>query len=318
MIEPAISNTVETSASSRARSSFRLFGGRPEARCYHIGPVPVLLSSALPGVAADFHELYGTYEVQAPTGNEFEIRVIAKRSARSLRRYYHVVANGESLFAMRNENEILPHVEWAINTMVATRMSQYLQIHASVVARDGRAIICPGRPGQGKTTLAAALLTRGWSYLSDEFALFNPQTQLLEPYPKALCIKAGSFDVLRRMRLPIDVDRVYYKGEKGRVTLLDPLKIRPNIVAGHCRLDMVIFPEVNHSSTPVIANVSRAQTVFELTRCSFNFGKFREPGFNLLADVVEQVGCYRLCCGHLGTTCDLVEAFFSRQSGQET
>lgn len=308
-------NMTDVSDSHRSRVGFCLFGPKPEVRHYRIGPVPVSLASILTGVATDFHELYRAYSIEEPTGNEFAIEVIVKRSARSLRRYYHVVANGESLFAMRSENEVLPHVEWAINTMVATRLSEYLQIHASVVARDGVAIICPGQPGQGKTTLAAALLSRGWSYLSDEFALLDPETRLLEPYPKALCIKAGSFEVLRRLRLPIDTDRVYYKGEKGQVTLLNPLRIRPDVVAGPCRVGMVVFPEINRSTTPVIERVSRAQTVFELTRCAFNFGRFRATGFNLLADVVERAGCYRLRCGHLATTCDLVEAFFTREVG---
>lgn len=279
--------------------------------------MPVCLCSSLSSVADDFHNLYRTYAIQAPTGGEFEIEVVARRSARSLRRYYHVLADGQSLFAVRNENEVLPHVEWAINTLVATRMSEYLQVHASVVARGGAAIVCPGGPGQGKTTLAAALLTRGWSYLSDEFALFDPDTQLLEPYPKALCIKAGSFDGLRRMRLPIDASRVYHKGEKGQVALLNPLAIRPDIVARRCRLAMVVLPEVHQSSTPVIERISGAQAVYELTRLSFNFGRFRTRGFDLLADVVGKAGCYRLRCGHLGTTCDLVEAFFTRTIGME-
>lgn len=317
MTQLAAVNTRQASAPVPSRAVFSLFGPKPEVRHYRIGPVPVSLTSVVPGVADDFHELYRAYAVASPTGDEFAIDVIAKRSARSLRRYYHVVANGESLFAVRNENEILPHVEWAINTMVATRLPQYLQIHASVVARNGVAIICPGQPGQGKTTLAAALLSRGWSYLSDEFALLDPDTRLVEPYPKALCVKAGSLDALRRMRLPIDADRVYYKGEKGRVAMLNPLKIRPDVVSGRCRVGMVILPEVNHSTTPVIERVSRAQMVFELTRCSFNFGKFRAPGFHLLADVVEKAGCYRLRCGHLATTCDLVETFFSRKAGAE-
>ncbi|MGQ9648638.1 MAG: hypothetical protein ACUVXJ_00840 [Phycisphaerae bacterium] len=315
MTQLAPPKMTEAPTSSRSRVGFGLFGAKPEVRHYRIGPVPVSLASILPGVATDFHELYRAYSIEASTGNEFAIEVIAKRSPRSLRRYYHVTADGESLFAVRNENEILPHVEWAINTMVATRLSQYLQIHASVVARDGAAIICPGQPGQGKTTLAAALLSRGWSYLSDEFALLDPETRLLEPYPKALCVKAGSFEVLRRLRLPIDTDRIYYKGEKGQVTLVNPLRIRPDVVAGRCRVCMVILPEINRSTTPVIERVSRAQMVFELTRCSFNFGKFRAPGFHLLADVVERAGCYRLRCGHLGTTCDLVETFFAREVG---
>jgi HprK-related kinase A len=290
----------------------------PRKPChYQIGPVPVCVSSVLAGVAADFHELYRSYQVQSAGSDEFCIEVVARRSPRSLRRYFHVLGNGEELFVIRGENEVLPHVEWAVNTLVATRLSQHLQIHASVVARDGVACVCPGQPGQGKSTLAAGLLARGWSYLSDEFALIDPDTRLLDAYPKALCIKAGSFGVLRGLGLPIDACRVYYKGDKGRVSLLDPLRIRPGIVAGSCRLGMVVFPEYRASSEPAIERMSRAQAVFELTRMAFNFSKFRARGFDLLADVVGGARCYRLVSGNLAAACDLVESCFSGADERE-
>jgi HprK-related kinase A len=286
-------------------------------RRYRIGPVPVHIRSELASVAADFHELYHTYEIEAAANDEFLVDVVARRSQRSLRLYLHILADGENLFVVRRENEVLPHVEWAVNTLVATRLSQYLQIHASVVARDGIAVACPGQPGQGKTTLAAGLLARGWSYLSDEFALIDPDTRGLVPYPKALCIKAGSFGVLRDMGLPIDTCRVYYKGEKGRVSLLDPLRLRPDVVAGSCRLGMVVFPEYRAGASPAIERMSRAQAVFELTRAAFNFSKFRTQGFNLLADVVGTARCCRLISGDLGSACDLVESCFADPEGWE-
>jgi HprK-related kinase A len=317
MTRSAVDMMPELIAVQRPAGRCRARSVLPEPPHYQIGPVPVRLSSVLPRVEHDFHELYRSYQVQAAGSDEFHIQVVARRSPRSLRRYLHVLGNGEELFVVRGENEVLPHVEWAVNTLVATRLSQYLQVHASVVARDGVAVVFPGQPGQGKSTLAAGLLARGWSYLSDEFALIDPETQLLDAYPKALCIKAGSFEVLCGLGLPIDACRVYYKGEKGRVSLLDPLKIRPGIVAGPCRLGMVVFPEYRTSSEPVIERMSRAQAVFELTRMAFNFSKFRTQGFNLLADLVGRSRCCRLSSGDLAAACDLVESRFDVADGWE-
>jgi len=294
-------------------------GKRVALRCegwrhYRIGPVPVSVRSEPGSVEADFHALYAAYEVDAPSGDGFHIDVVAHRSRRSLRRYYYILGNGEVLFAVRQKDEILPHVEWAINTLVARHLPGYLQIHASVISGDGIGLVLPGQPGQGKSTLAAGLLARGWSYLSDEFALIDPDTRLLNPYPKALCIKAGSFDALRQEGLPLDPGRVYYKGEKGRVVLLNPLRIRPGVVAGPCPIGMVVFPQFSRAVPAMIEPMSRAEAMFKLTGLCFNFGKLRTRGFDLLVEVVQNARCFKLRTGDLGQSCELIEACL-RQTG---
>ena len=40
--------------------------------------------------------------------------------------------------------------------------------------KDDFAVIVPGQSGQGKSTLCAALVARGWRHISDEFALMDP------------------------------------------------------------------------------------------------------------------------------------------------
>ena len=36
-------------------------------------------------------------------------------------------------------------------------------------------------------------MPRGWEHLSDEFALIEPNTRDLRPFPKPVCVKAGFF-----------------------------------------------------------------------------------------------------------------------------
>ena len=77
------------------------------------------------------------------------------------------------------------HLHAAVNlgAVAATRL---LAFHAAVLARGDRTVVIPGRSGMGKTTLTAALLMRGWEYVSDE-ALALPWAWAGPlPYPRPL------------------------------------------------------------------------------------------------------------------------------------
>lgn len=278
------------------------------ARHYAIGPVDLTLRTELRFVADAFRRQYAEYEVRMPAPGAFHIDVIRRRSWRSLRTWYHVYGNGEEHFVVRHPRSVLPHVEWAINLMIARHLPWYLQLHASVVSKEGRGVMFPGSPGQGKSTLAAALLTRGWQYYSDEFALIDPQTRELNAYPKALCIKKGSFDLLERFGLPLDAGPAHLKGLKGPVRFIHPRAVRPDAVAEPGPIRVIIFPHQSPGVEPAVQPMPRAQALFELTKVSFNFSKFKARGFHLLADVVEQAQCYRLISGDLNRTCEVVES----------
>lgn len=279
---------------------------------YQIGPVAVTFASNVAVAAEEWHDRYQRYDIDRPPRERFLIEIVQRRSRRSLRNYYHVLANGEQLFIIRRTDEILPHAEWALNNHVARFLPGYLSIHASVVARNGVGLICPGDPGAGKTTLAAGLLLRGWSYLSDEFALIDLVTGDLTAYPKALCIKAGSFDVLREAGVPTGQVRVHHKGYKGRVIMLDPTMIRPDIVCPACRLGMIVFPQYSPEGPPSIEPMSRAEAVFELTKVAFNFAKYRRRGFEVLTKAVQNASCYRLRVNDLSATAELIESHLPR------
>lgn len=76
---------------------------------------------------------------------------------------------------------------------VALNSTEYLFVHAGVVAVDGRAIAIPGASFSGKTTLVGELIRQGAEYLSDEYALLD-ENGLVHPYPKPLSIRTGGID----------------------------------------------------------------------------------------------------------------------------
>ena len=65
---------------------------------------------------------------------------------------------------------------------------QFFLIHASVVARDGQAILIGGPAGAGKSTLTLALTHLGYGFMSDDLAPLDRITGMVNPFPRTLWI----------------------------------------------------------------------------------------------------------------------------------
>jgi hypothetical protein len=77
-----------------------------------------------------------------------------------------------------------------IRAAVASQVTDWVFIHAGVVALGDSAAVIPGRSFSGKTTLVRALIQRGATYFSDEYAVLDDEG-FVHPYPKPLSIRNG-------------------------------------------------------------------------------------------------------------------------------
>lgn len=107
--------------------------------------------------------------------------------------------NGHGLFYIDNVREITVHVapnadknllrRFLIGTVMALVLQRrkHLVLHGSAVAVDGKAIAFLGRSGQGKSSIAAALLARGHTLISDDviaISLIDGQAKIAPAYPE--------------------------------------------------------------------------------------------------------------------------------------
>lgn len=76
----------------------------------------------------------------------------------------------------------------AMELWVAEHAVERVFVHAGAVAISGKALLLPGRSHTGKTTLTAALLSEGATYLSDEYAVLDHRG-FVHPYPRALSLR---------------------------------------------------------------------------------------------------------------------------------
>jgi hypothetical protein len=87
-----------------------------------------------------------------------------------------------------------------------------LWIHAGVVSFEGRAIALSAPSGQGKSTMVAELLNRGWTYLSDEIAPIDPVAATVLPFPLSpykrisadQCLAGEGVQLLNKVRVELE------------------------------------------------------------------------------------------------------------------
>ncbi|UCF67602.1 MAG: hypothetical protein JSV80_17870 [Acidobacteriota bacterium] len=72
------------------------------------------------------------------------------------------------------------------------RIDRFVVLHAAALERHRRALVLAGPSGTGKTTLALALLERGFRMLSDDFTPLERETGLVHPFPRAIGVRAGA------------------------------------------------------------------------------------------------------------------------------
>lgn len=130
---------------------------------------------------------------------------------------YCVTRDGEEVFAVATEEELLTLLSQELDFAVARHSPGMLFVHAGVVAWRGVAIAVPGRSRSGKSTLIAELVRRGAIYYSDEFAVLD-ERGWVHPYRRPLSLR-GDHIAAENLNLARDD------------TPRDPLPV-PLIVAG--------------------------------------------------------------------------------------
>lgn len=103
---------------------------------------------------------------------------------------YDVTINDRRTLEHATLDVALGLLDAEIRMLIATGTTDWIFVHAGVVALGGRALVIPGESFSGKTTLVRALVERGATYYSDEYAVLDADG-MVHPYPRRLSIRGG-------------------------------------------------------------------------------------------------------------------------------
>lgn len=262
--------------------------------CVKTGPFNFRICSQIDSVAQGIQRLYADYPLA--DDREFIDFTVTLAHSRGLRRYWRPQVkfyfDGASPFVPLPVDHAMPLLEWAMNWCISTQANQFLTLHAAVIEREGRAVIMPAPPGSGKSTLCAGLVSRGWRLLSDELALISLTDRLITPLGRPISLKNQSLEVIRQFVPGVTMSDVTHDTSKGSVSHMKVPIEHVQRITERASPRWVIFPKYVAGAKAVLTPRSKAHSMLELGRNSFNYMVLGLTGFEVLADVLSTSDCY--------------------------
>ena len=259
-----------------------------------IGPFSFRLLSPIAGIAHELAVLYADYPVL--DDSHFVDYTVTIAQGSGLRRWTRKQAifmfDGGHPFIPLPEDHAFPLLEWSMNWCISMHAHHYLLLHSAVIEREGCAVIMPAPPGSGKSTLCAGLVNRGWRLLSDELALISLIDASITPLGRPISLKNQSIDIIRNFVPGAVFSRVVHDTSKGSVSLLKVPAETLQRMQETARPRWVIFPKYVTGSAPKLTAKSKANSMLELGRNSFNYMVLGLKGFEVLSQVIDASDCY--------------------------
>lgn len=261
-----------------------------------IGPFVINLRSTIPEVLEHVRFFYGEYESPSEEGF-FDHHIQLKKSG-GLRRwikpqviFYH---DEFSPFRPLPYDQAFAMFEWGLNWCIATTAHQYMIIHSAVIQKQGKAIIMPGMPGAGKSTLCAAMCLNDWNLLSDEMALLNPGSLKITPIPRPVSLKNQSIQVIGDFSPGAIFGPVVNNTLKGTVTHLRPSLQSIHDSDGASTACAIVFPKYVFGSETKITKKRKSAGLMAILENTFNAHVLGINGFSAAKHLIDECPIYNL------------------------
>ncbi len=266
-----------------------------------VGPASFRIGSAWAAPIMALADLYRDYP--APDVPDFTVRLEPTRPWRRWLRPSVAIAGDFTLpeAAPLPLAHALLAAEMAMNLQMALGWRRHLLLHAAVVERDGRALLISGESGAGKSTLASLLAARGWRFLSDEFALLDPATGMLAPFPRPASLKNASIRLLGAGRW----GPLLTGTPKGDIRHRVPDAATIAAMDVDAAPALVVFPRFGVEAAA--REVAPSEAFARLTQASTNYQMLGEAGFAALTRLIREVPAVAIDYPDTDTAVALIE-----------
>ena len=273
-----------------------------------IEPFVVRLKSAIPAVQTSISHLYQAHVFLDQCTDSFADFNIGIDQVGGLRRFFRPQVqfkfDGKMPFKPLPYSQAYPFFEWGLNWCIANHHFRHLLLHAAVVEKNGQAVILPGEPGAGKSTLCAALVGHGWRLLSDEMAMIDLTSTELIPIVRPISLKNESIPIIKGFVPDAVIGESFHDTAKGTVAHMKPPVASVQNASLRTKGRWVVFPQFRKGSALSVETINSAKAVLDLAKNAFNYNVLGVRGFEKLCDLVQKCDCYRLEYSHLDEAID--------------
>lgn len=277
---------------SPAEVKARLKHGDFKLRC---GPYIYSLQSSEQKIIDGLSLLYQDFEIiLEETFSDFHIAMQPSGLSQRLRGVVEFYWDGRCPMNIIEVRHTYAFLEWGMNWCVSIAANEYLKLHAAVLEKNNIALIMPGLPGAGKSTLCAALTLSGWRLLSDEHALVPLGTDTVVPLCRPISLKNESIDIIRAFDSSAVMGQVAEETHKGRVAHMkaDMAANSHDVTPVPARL--MVFPEYAAGAELSLRRKPKSEAFMFAGLHSFNYKLLGATGFDSMSKLMHSVDCFDL------------------------
>jgi HprK-related kinase A len=257
-----------------------------------VGPVQFRIGSDWAAPIAALDRLYAGYPRDEARTAEATVRLFA---ARPWRRWVRPSVHIGGDFVVPDALPLplsmgLLAAEMGMNLQVALGWRRHMLLHASAVAKGGRALIMSGESGSGKSTLAALLGEGDWRLMGDEFTLIDPASGDALAFPRAVSLKN---EAIAEVAARVDAARLgplLAGTPKGDIRHLIPRADAIAAMHEPARPALLLFPRFGGAAS--IEPMGEGEAFVRLTEASTNYVALGEAGFAALTRLVRETPAY--------------------------
>jgi hypothetical protein len=206
---------------------------------------------------------------------------------------YVVTGGREGISRLGSLEETLVSVRYEVVRQLIEARSDLLWLHAGAVARGGRALLIVGPGGVGKSTLATALLDRGFRYLGDDVAPIDLGTGRVVPFPTAPTVwrHPGRWVVPEAVTALPRAD----------------VRVTPRSVArAPVGVAALVFPRYVAAGPSAVERCAPGEAALTLLQQSLNFPSHRETAVRWACQLAAGRPAFRLAYADVGRAVELL------------
>lgn len=257
-----------------------------------VGPVQFRIGSDWAEPIAALETLYRSYPQDEARPADATVRLFAARPWRRwLRSSVHIGGDFVVPDALPLPLSMgLLAAEMGMNLQVALGWRRHMLLHASAVAKDGRALIMSGESGSGKSTLAALLGEGDWRLMGDEFTLIDPVSGDALAFPRAVSLKN---EAIAEVAARVDASRLgplLAGTPKGDIRHLIPRADAISAMHEPARPALLLFPRFGGAAA--VEPMGEGEAFVRLTEASTNYVALGEAGFAALTRLVRETPAF--------------------------
>jgi hypothetical protein len=228
-------------------------------------------------------------------GSVAAAKFTASTERRSSGPWYTLQAGDELIAGSPDPERIAEQLMWRAAADAIAKCDRFLLAHAGAVASPhGDGVLLLGDSGAGKTTLVAALVQKGYGFLSDEAGVIDPADGRVHPWPRPLGFKPGT-QTLARFGQALGGS---LRGRDGSAIVIAS-GLRPGALAESCHVRHVVDYRYEGGASTSLRELSGAEAVVAIGRSTPNLRLHGQRGLEVIAELVEGSTRHRMVSGDL-------------------